>query len=127
MEPIKNRTRKGLLAIIADPATAVQVVSFTRGDGTEEPTFGAMRPGVDYWPHAVQRKSNTITFVNTPATIGLMWPTSWTYRTEGDGTAILATRQNREGGDRLVIRLHQPEVLAANWSASITPDRIEND
>lgn len=121
-----KRSIAGLRRILNDPDTAVQVVSFTRGNGAEEPTFGAMRPGVDYWPRQpIRDDAETVGFVNTPGVIALMWPGSWTYQSDDDGNAVIATRQNRPDGDRLVIRLHQPEVLAANWSASLTPDRIE--
>ncbi len=141
MDKPLNRTIRGLLRLLADEETAVQVVSFTKADGTSEDTFDAMRPGVDYWPirdlpavrtdsrgglrGRVDPSAERIKFVNTSGTIALMFPSSWTYQSDDDGNEIIATRQNREGGDRLVIRLHQPNVLAANWSASLEPDRIE--
>lgn len=142
----RDRSLAGLLRLIADPDTAVQVVSYTRSDGTEGDSFDGLRPGIDYWPRrelptghnrdhraTITRRPDRpnqaperIRFINSTGTIALMWPESWTYQSDDDGHEVIATRQNREGGDRLVIRLHQPEVLAANWSASLTPDRIEN-
>lgn len=141
MKRPNNRTLLGLVRLLEDHETAVQVVSYTRADGNEEDAFGTMRPGVDYWPlHDLPaRKGGAapgvgfdttkehIRFTNTTGTIALMWPASWTYQSDDDGNAIVATRQNRTGGDKLVIRLHQPNVLAANWSASLDHDRIEND
>lgn len=137
MKRPQNRSLLGLLRLLDDEETAVQVVSYEKADGSTQDSFGAMRPGVDYWPRRdnpprdrqVDRPAaapDTIRFVNTSGTIGLMWPGSWTYQSDDDGNAVIATRQNRTGGDRLVIRLHQPNVLAANWSASIEPDRIED-
>lgn len=132
-----NHTTAGLLRLLADPETAVQVVSYTAPDGTEGDSFGPMRPGVDYWPRrdlpTGHRKNQRIApderirFVNTTGTIALMWYGSWTYQSDDDGNAVIATRQSRPDGARLVIRLHQPNVLAAAWSASLDPDRIEDE
>lgn len=132
MELPRNHTVAGLRRIIADPDTAVRFVSYTDREGATYNTFGTLTTGVDYWPtHQSGRAGRgthpAITFLNSPSFIAYMWPDSWTYVHDDDGAEVIATRQSSPDGPRLVIRLHQPNLLAANWSASIEPDRIEDD
>lgn len=135
LENPRNKTLIGLRRMLGDADTAVQLVSFTQRHGDRMITtdrFGTMRVGVDYWPRRPSASTDDIDmivqFVNTTTVVGLMWASSWTYWWE-DGTkqAVIARRQSRDGGPILTLRIHQPLLLAAQWSESLTPDRIESE